>query len=307
MIEKQMRCLVLALKNTDIRSRAGIAVVLIGLVAAVVSVMVYGAFKNTRIQLANSYWENARQARAAGDELLGLHYIAKAVEMADDKKLATAIRQDAGLIVPHYSVVELYAHKDAVRGAAFSKDGKRILTWSDDRTAQVWDATTGIKKGWSLIHSGKIKGAVFSKDERRILTWSSDSTARLWNAATGEQLGASFKHEASVNEAVFSRDETKILTWGWDKTVRLWDAASGKQLGAELAHNGTVRIAVFSKDEKRLLTWTDSPVRMWDAATGKKVGLTLPPVDKGIRHCFPTIEHEYLPGAGTNLSDCGTG
>ena len=30
-------------------------------------------------------------------------------------------------------------HEKAVGGAAFSRDESRILTWSDDRTARLWD------------------------------------------------------------------------------------------------------------------------------------------------------------------------
>ncbi|MFN4090798.1 MAG: hypothetical protein ACK4QW_17380, partial [Alphaproteobacteria bacterium] len=32
---------------------------------------------------------------------------------------------------------------DLVNSAAFSADGRRIVTGSDDRTARVWDAETG--------------------------------------------------------------------------------------------------------------------------------------------------------------------
>jgi WD40 repeat protein len=34
-------------------------------------------------------------------------------------------------------------HEDSVRSASFSPDGARIVTASYDRTARIWDATTG--------------------------------------------------------------------------------------------------------------------------------------------------------------------
>ena len=37
----------------------------------------------------------------------------------------------------------LRGHTDAVRSAAFSPDGTRIVTASDDETARIWDAATG--------------------------------------------------------------------------------------------------------------------------------------------------------------------
>ncbi len=37
----------------------------------------------------------------------------------------------------------LHGHENAVHSAAFSPDGARVVTASDDRTARIWDATTG--------------------------------------------------------------------------------------------------------------------------------------------------------------------
>jgi WD40 repeat protein len=82
-------------------------------------------------------------------------------------------------------------HDGVVEGAVFSKDEKRILTWSSDNTARLWDTSTGKQIGPSLMHDGYVEGAVFSKDEKRILTWSWDGTARIWDAFTGKQIGPS--------------------------------------------------------------------------------------------------------------------
>ena len=124
-----------------------------------------------------------------------------------------------------------------VSGAVFSKDETRILTWSDDKTARLWNAATGAQIGPALTHDDWVSGAVFSKDETRILTWSADNTARLWNAATGAQIGPALTHDGWVSGAVFSKDETRILTWSDDKTARLWNAATGAQIGPALTHD----------------------------------------------------------------------
>ena len=38
---------------------------------------------------------------------------------------------------------QLSGHTDSVLSAAYSPDGKTIVTASDDQTARIWDAATG--------------------------------------------------------------------------------------------------------------------------------------------------------------------
>ena len=71
--------------------------------------------------------------------------------------------------------------------AAFSPDGKRIVTASSDKTARLWDAETGKPIGEPLRgHEDDVRSAAFSPDGKRIVTASDDKTARLWDAATGK-------------------------------------------------------------------------------------------------------------------------
>ena len=82
---------------------------------------------------------------------------------------------------------------EAVSSAAFSPDGTRIVTASQDKTARIWDAATGQPIGEPLKHDGCVFGAVFSPDGTRIVTASSDKTARIWDAATGKPIGDPLK------------------------------------------------------------------------------------------------------------------
>ena len=72
-----------------------------------------------------------------------------------------------------------------VWSVAFSPDGTRIVTGSDDRTAKLWDARTGTSLLELNGHTGMLWGVSFSPDGTRIVTGSSDRTARVWDARSG--------------------------------------------------------------------------------------------------------------------------
>jgi len=46
--------------------------------------------------------------------------------------------------------------------AAFSGDGKRVVTASDDRTARIWDAESGKEIAVVKGHTGPVSSADFS-------------------------------------------------------------------------------------------------------------------------------------------------
>ena len=76
----------------------------------------------------------------------------------------------------------LGGHTAAITAVAFSPDGTRVLTGSQDNTAKLWDAQTG-KEILSLPgHTQEVTSVAFSPDGLSVLTSSRDGTAIIWQA-----------------------------------------------------------------------------------------------------------------------------
>ena len=163
-------------------------------------------------------------------------------------------------------------HDGSVFSAAFSPDGKRIVTASNDRTERLWDAATGQPIGAPLSgHEDGLVSAAFSPDGQRIVTASHDGTARLWDAATGKLVGKALRgHSDFVFSAEFSPDGEHVVTASRDKTTRVWDVDTGLRLKG---HENLVWSAEFSLDGTRIVTGSmDGTLRLWDAVSGKPIG-----------------------------------
>lgn len=179
----------------------------------------------------------------------------------------------------------LRGHAARIESAQFSPNGQRIITASWDKTARVWDATTGQALAVLRGHEGPVISAQFSPDGQRIATASADRTARVWDAATGRELMALRGHLDRVNSVQFSPDGQQIVTASWDGTARVWNASTGKELVALRGNVGFVESAQFSPDGQQIVMTdcelTDTRVvpaacvagtaRVWDAVTGQEL------------------------------------
>jgi WD40 repeat protein len=168
------------------------------------------------------------------------------------------------------AIAVLRGHKRSVLSAAFSPDGSRIVTVSEDKTARVWDAATGRAIAVLSGHKDEVWSAAFSPDGSRIVTASWNGTARVWDAATGKEIAVLIGPQDRLESAAFSPNGLQIVTVPLDGTARIWCAATGIAIAVLSGHRAPVNSAAFSPDGLRIVTGSeDGTAFVWNTATRK--------------------------------------
>lgn len=249
------------------------------------------------------YREKTRELVTSICRLLGKEHLLK-----EKSLLREMVNEEAVLLgKPH----PFYCHADILEGhtrtiysAAFSPNGKQIVSASEDKSIRIWDLMTGDCLWVIKDDTDSVLSASFSPDGKRIVS-ASRNEIRIWDTKTKECVKilkgrnhAAFspdgklivaegyamtlfildvetgecinmlEHKSSINNASFSPDGRKIIAVSGDNTIRIWDAQTGECIRA-ITENELCS-ASFSPDGKKIVSSSrDKTIRIWDTKTGK--------------------------------------
>ncbi len=179
------------------------------------------------------------------------------------------------------------------RRAAFSPDGKSLLTAGVEPRSNLkepptgngllWDLATRRPKAGLMPHGRVILDASFSPDGKLLATTAFDARdVRVWEVSRLPEPGAGSRpfveRPASVVQPLsnavtlalaYSPDGRLLAQAGEDKTITLRDAATGELVKTLTGHTDIVAGLAFAPDSQTLASASyDKTVRLWDIAAG---------------------------------------
>lgn len=216
--------------------------------------------------------------------------------------------------------------------AAFSPDGRLIVTIGSDTKVKLWDLEGKLLETFSG-HTSQIHSVAFSPDGKYIVSGSEDGTAKLWPVSptfsgmgsvlsiafapdgqsiltggsrdrkarlwstSGQEVKVFEGHISGIQEVAFSPDGQLIATGGDDNSAKLWNI-EGELQTTFLGHRGVVESVAFSPDGQYVLTGSgDGSARLWNI-TGDSLHTF--PVNKGSVNsvAFSPDRESILTGSG---------
>ena len=180
--------------------------------------------------------------------------------------------------------------------AAFSADGRFLVTGHNPGLLTVWNVTTGVaERRIPFPNETWIRALAFSNDGRSLAVGGQSGTLYSLNYPTLDETWRTHAHHYGLSDIAFTKDAAVIYTAGDDQHIYLWNARTGqanlplpelrREGGRLKAHTGMIKTIALVDDDRKVVSgsyWEggnvksytsvappDEIVRLWDSASGQ--------------------------------------
>jgi WD40 repeat protein len=213
-----------------------------------------------------------------------------AVAFSSDSKTMAAVFDNRQLSTCKISEDHLYFftfYYSPQTGAAFSPNGKFLLSCSEDGFINVW-VRRGEDYKDKLVFTRLADITALAHDGQSGFCGSGDTSVKVWDMAAGRQTGLLQGHYKGVSSLALSPDGKTLLSGSKDQTIKLWNIADGKELKTLTGMRATVKFLHYSPDGKRVICYDEidaytakdeKNVFVWDTESWEPKGIAFYRVD----------------------------
>ncbi|KIK32980.1 hypothetical protein CY34DRAFT_813935 [Suillus luteus UH-Slu-Lm8-n1] len=167
--------------------------------------------------------------------------------------------------------ITLKGHEDEINSMSYFPDGQRMISGSDDKTAQQWDLKAGkeIEEARSDLE-GRVWAVAVSRNGRWVATGGDNKELKVCEVETG--IVKTFKgHSDTISCIDISADNTWLASGSFDLTARIWNMDTGKLVAGPFKSIGHMGVVRFSPDSKKLAVKLDfgTCLEIWDIQSQK--------------------------------------
>lgn len=170
----------------------------------------------------------------------------------------------------------LRKHGTTVMDLAFSPNGDKLASASNDGTAVLWDMKTGDQlqtyRGLKAGRSSNVWSVVFSPNGRTIATAGRDEQIHFWDTATGKESRTIDVSAGGIHDLVFSPDGKLLISAsGVHRSIgeiRIWNAATGELIRNLGGHTDRVKAIAISPEGDWLVSASDDQTaKLWNLSS----------------------------------------
>ena len=216
-----------------------------------------------------------------GRELLGRSLRVGAAKLVLSALLIAVV---AMLLTAYFSISERWdevvlkdGHARAARQAAFSPDGRLLVSVGEDHKVIVWDFAKRMPLAVFKDHTKTVTSVAFSPDGKKFVTGGEDGQIIIWNAASlrkeavlnqqGQAVAVAFLGDGRMLAAALHDsgiDQGRIVLW------RTADWSRIREFSAAVADYGQL---LFEPGSARLISTRQ---QTWDTDSGRELESELP-------------------------------
>jgi WD40 repeat protein len=183
------------------------------------------------------------------------------------------VEDNLGLLRNNNQLITTFTgHSSTIKSVAFSPDGTKVVSGSDDSTAKVWEYDTGNVITTFTGHSNDVNSVAFSPDGNYVVSGSDDNTAKVWEYDTGNVITTFTGHSNDVWSVAFSPDGNYVVSGSIDNTAKVWEYDTGNVITTFTGHSNDVNSVAFSPDGNYVVSGSDdNTAKVWEYDTGNVI------------------------------------